>query len=86
MCRRSGQGSPDPEGRGVNVRGRLPAPPDPLDAGRTAPGQRRRGEKFLETVINGRKGSRGTMPPFGYVLSPDEVWQVHAFVMARDGL
>jgi mono/diheme cytochrome c family protein len=43
-------------------------------------------EKFLETVINGRKGSRGTMPPFGYVLSPDEVWQVHAFVMARDGL
>jgi mono/diheme cytochrome c family protein len=43
-------------------------------------------EKFLETVINGRKGSRGTMPPFGYVLSPDEVWQIHAFVMARDGL
>ena len=43
-------------------------------------------EKFLETVINGRKGNRGTMPPFGYVLSPDEVWQVHAFVMARDGL
>ena len=43
-------------------------------------------EKFLETVINGRKGSRGNMPPFGYVLSPDEVWQIHAFVMARDGL
>jgi mono/diheme cytochrome c family protein len=43
-------------------------------------------EKFLETVINGRKGNRGTMPPFGYVLSPDEVWQIHAFVMARDGL
>jgi mono/diheme cytochrome c family protein len=43
-------------------------------------------EKFLETVINGRKGNRGTMPPFGYLLSPDEVWQVHAFVMARDGL
>jgi mono/diheme cytochrome c family protein len=42
--------------------------------------------KFLETVINGHKGSRGTMPPFGYVLSPDEVWQIHAFVMARDGL
>jgi mono/diheme cytochrome c family protein len=43
-------------------------------------------EKFLETVINGRKGNRGTMPPFGYVLSPDEVWQIHAFVVARDGL
>jgi mono/diheme cytochrome c family protein len=43
-------------------------------------------EKFLEIVINGRKGNRGTMPPFGYVLSPDEVWQIHAFVMARDGL
>jgi mono/diheme cytochrome c family protein len=43
-------------------------------------------EKFLETVVNGRKGRRGTMPPFGYLLSPDEVWQVHAFVMARDGL
>jgi mono/diheme cytochrome c family protein len=43
-------------------------------------------EKFLETVINGRKGRRGNMPPFGYVLSPDEVWQVHAFVIAKDGL
>jgi mono/diheme cytochrome c family protein len=43
-------------------------------------------ERFLETVINGRKGRRGTMPPFGYVLSPDEVWNVHAFVMAKDGL
>ena len=43
-------------------------------------------EKFLETVINGRKGRRGNMPLFGYVLSPDEVWQVHAFLMAKDGL
>ena len=43
-------------------------------------------EKFLETVIGGRQGRRGNMPPFGYVLSPDEVWQVHAFVMAKDGL
>jgi mono/diheme cytochrome c family protein len=43
-------------------------------------------EKFLETVISGRQGSRGNMPPFGYVLSPDEVWQIHAFVMAKDGL
>jgi mono/diheme cytochrome c family protein len=43
------------------------------------------GEKFLEVVINGRKRSL-TMPPFGYVLSPDEVWQIHAFVKARDRL
>lgn len=42
-------------------------------------------EQFLEVVINGRKRSL-TMPPFGYVLSPDEVWQIHAFVKARDRL
>lgn len=42
-------------------------------------------EQFLEVVINGRKRAR-TMPPFGYVLSPDEVWQIHAFVKARDRL
>jgi mono/diheme cytochrome c family protein len=43
-------------------------------------------EQFLETVIAGRQGNRGNMPPFGYVLSPDDVWKVHAFVMARDRL
>ena len=43
-------------------------------------------QEFLETVINGRKGARGTMPAFGYVLSPDDVWKVHAFVMSRDRL
>lgn len=43
-------------------------------------------EQFLETVISGRDGRRGNMPPFGYVLSPDDVWKVHAFVMARDRL
>jgi mono/diheme cytochrome c family protein len=43
-------------------------------------------QKFLETVISARRGSRGNMPPFGYVLSPDEVWTVHAFVMSRDRL
>jgi mono/diheme cytochrome c family protein len=26
------------------------------------------------------------MPPFGYILTPDDVWNVHAFVMSRDGL
>jgi mono/diheme cytochrome c family protein len=43
-------------------------------------------EKFLETVISGRQGNRGNMPPFGYILSPDDVWKVHAFVMSTDGL
>ncbi len=35
-------------------------------------------ERFLETVINGRKGTQ--MPAFGLRMSPDEVWHVHAFV------
>ena len=39
-------------------------------------------EQFLETVINGRKGTQ--MPAFGERLSPDEVWQVHAFVKSTD--
>lgn len=43
-------------------------------------------DAFLTTVINGRTGGRAPMPPFGYVLSPDDVWKVHAFVTARDRL
>ena len=39
-------------------------------------------EQFLETVIGGRKGTQ--MPAFGLRLSPDEVWQVHAFVKSTD--
>lgn len=39
-------------------------------------------EQFLETVINGRKGTQ--MPAFGLRLSPDEVWKVHAYVKSRD--
>ena len=39
-------------------------------------------EGFLETVINGRKGT--LMPAFGFRLSPDEVWQVHAFIKSTD--
>jgi mono/diheme cytochrome c family protein len=39
-------------------------------------------EKFLMTVINGRKGA--TMPAFGLQMSPDEVWQVHAYVHSTD--
>ena len=39
-------------------------------------------EKFLETVINGRKGTQ--MPAFGLRLSPDDVWKVHAYVKSTD--
>jgi mono/diheme cytochrome c family protein len=39
-------------------------------------------EQFLFTVINGRQGTQ--MPSFGLRLSPDEVWQVHAFVKSTD--
>lgn len=39
-------------------------------------------EQFLETVIKGRNGTQ--MPAFGLRLSPDEVWQVHAFVKSTD--
>jgi mono/diheme cytochrome c family protein len=39
-------------------------------------------ERFIETVINGRKGTQ--MPAFGLRLSPDEVWKVHAYVKSTD--
>ena len=39
-------------------------------------------EQFLEVVINGRDGT--LMPAFGVKMSPDEVWQVHAFIKSRD--
>jgi mono/diheme cytochrome c family protein len=39
-------------------------------------------EAFLLTVINGRKGA--TMPAFGLQLTPDQVWQVHAYVKSTD--
>jgi len=39
-------------------------------------------EQFLEIVINGRKGTQ--MPAFGYRLSPDDVWRVHAYVKSTD--
>jgi mono/diheme cytochrome c family protein len=37
---------------------------------------------FVETVINGRKGTQ--MPAFGHRLSLEEIWQVHAFVKSTD--
>jgi mono/diheme cytochrome c family protein len=39
-------------------------------------------EQFLETVINGRKGTQ--MPAFGLRLSPDDVWHVHAYIQSTD--
>ena len=39
-------------------------------------------QRFLETVIQGRKGTQ--MPAFGLRLSLDEVWRVHAFLKSTD--
>ena len=39
-------------------------------------------EQFLNTVIRGRKST--LMPSFGVMLSIEDVWNVHAFVMSRD--
>ena len=36
--------------------------------------------QFLETAINGR----GTMPAFGTLMTPDEIWNVHAYVKSTD--
>ncbi|HEX9647416.1 MAG TPA: cytochrome c [Alphaproteobacteria bacterium] len=40
-------------------------------------------EKFLEIVINGKKTVR-TMPPFGYLLTPDDISKIHAYLMSRE--
>lgn len=37
-------------------------------------------EQFLETAINGRR----TMPALGTLMTPDEVWAVHAYVKSTD--
>ena len=37
--------------------------------------------QFMETVINGRKGTQ--MPAWGLRLSPDDVWAVEAYVKSR---
>ena len=42
-------------------------------------------DQFLEVVINGRQGT--LMPAWGFRLSPDDVWKIHAFLRAHpDGL
>jgi mono/diheme cytochrome c family protein len=38
-------------------------------------------DQFLEVVINGRKGT--LMPAWGFRLSPDDVWKIHAFLKAH---
>lgn len=38
-------------------------------------------EQFLGVVINGRKGTQ--MPAWGFQLSIEDVWRVHAFVKAH---
>ena len=40
--------------------------------------------RFLDTVRRGREGT--SMPAFEELLSGDEMWQVHAFLMSRDSL
>ncbi len=40
-------------------------------------------EKFLEIVTNGKKSQR-TMPPFGDILSSDDISQIHAYLMSRE--
>lgn len=42
-------------------------------------------EKFLEIVVNGRRTVR-TMPPFGRLLSPDEIAKIYAFLQSRERL
>jgi mono/diheme cytochrome c family protein len=41
-------------------------------------------EQFLEVVINGRSGTRGVMPSFGTILSPDDVWKIHALIKSGE--
>jgi mono/diheme cytochrome c family protein len=41
-------------------------------------------KQFLETVMNGRKGTN--MPSWSNLFSTDDVWKIHAFVMSRDQL
>lgn len=41
-------------------------------------------EQFLEVVINGRRGQRGVMPLFGTILSPDDVWKIHALIKSGE--
>ena len=40
--------------------------------------------QFFDVVARGRKGT--VMPSFSSLLTIDQVWEVHAFLMSRDGL
>jgi mono/diheme cytochrome c family protein len=39
-------------------------------------------EQFLKTVTHGRPNTQ--MPAFGSRLTPDEIWQLHAFIKSTD--
>jgi cytochrome c oxidase cbb3-type subunit 3 len=41
------------------------------------------GVQFMDAVVNGRPNG---MPAWGGVLSTDEIWKVHAFLLSRDRL
>jgi mono/diheme cytochrome c family protein len=60
----------------------LRAPPQLRRAGPNLFATKLSDQRFLETVIQGRKGMQ--MPAFGSPLSLDEVWQIHAFVKSTD--
>jgi mono/diheme cytochrome c family protein len=40
--------------------------------------------QFFDVVARGRKGT--VMPSFSSLLTIDQVWEVHAFLLSRDGL
>jgi mono/diheme cytochrome c family protein len=40
--------------------------------------------RFFDAVSKGRQGT--AMAPFGSILSQEQIWQVHAFVVSRDRL
>ena len=40
--------------------------------------------QFLDTVTKGRPGT--AMAPFAEILSRNDIWQVHAFLLSRDSL
>ena len=40
--------------------------------------------RFHEAVAEGLEGT--TMPAFGSLLTADQIWELHAFVLSRDRL
>ena len=40
--------------------------------------------RFFEAVAAGTEGT--TMPAFGSLLTPEQIWKIHAFLVSRDRL